>query len=75
MATLAFPGQFQSGYTTGYLSIGAVQKQVTSAGFPGTFQAGFTIGYLNIGAVQKEVVSGGTVIKDIIGGGFILFPR
>jgi len=74
MATLAFPGQFQGGYTTGYLSIGAVQKQVTQAGFPGTFQGSYTIGYLNIGAVQKEVVSG-TSIKDIIGGGFIIFPR
>ena len=50
-----FPGAFQAGFTTGNLSIGAVQKLVTQAGFPGTFQAGFTVGYLNIGAVQKAV--------------------
>lgn len=55
MATQGFPGTFQGGFTIGYLSIGAVQKQVTSAGYPGTFQGGFTIGYKNIGAVQKQV--------------------
>ena len=55
MATAGFPGTFQAGTTIGYLSIGAVQKQVTSAGFPGAFQAGTTTGYLDIGAVQKAV--------------------
>lgn len=73
--TQAFPGQFQGGYTTGYLSIGAVQKQVTQAGFPGVFQGGYTTGYLNIGAVQKAVAVGGTVVKDIIQAGFIPFAR
>ena len=56
MATAGFPGVFPGGTTTGYLSIGAVQKQVTSAGFPGVFPGGSTTGYRNIGAVQKEVV-------------------
>lgn len=74
MATEAFPGQFQGAYTTGYLSIGAVQKQVTQAGFPGVFQGAYTTGYLNIGAVQKAVAAG-TVIKDIIQAGFMAFPR
>ena len=57
MATLGFPGTFQASTTIGYLSIGAVQKRVTSSGFPGTFQSGTTIGYLNIGAVQKNSIS------------------
>lgn len=74
MATQGFPGQFQGGFTTGYLSIGAVQKQVTQAGFPGVFQGGFTTGYLNIGAVQKQV-SAGTSVKDFIMSGFIPSPR
>lgn len=73
--TLAFPGQFQGGLTTGYLSIGAVQKAGTgNLGFPGVFQAGLTTGYLNIGAVQKAV-SAGTVVKDFIMAGFIPFAR
>ena len=55
MATAGFPGAFQGGLTTGYLSIGAVQRQVTSAGFPGAFQGGLTTGYQDIGAVQKAV--------------------
>lgn len=55
MATAGFPGAFPGGYTTGSLSIGAVQKQVTSAGFPGAFPGGYTTGYRNIGAVQKAV--------------------
>ena len=52
-----FPGQFQGGYTTGYLNIGAVQKDKTGTerGFPGSFQGGYTTGYINIGAAQKEV--------------------
>ena len=55
MATAGFPGTFPGELTTGYLSIGAVQKQVISAGFPGTFPGELTIGYKNIGAVQKAV--------------------
>ena len=60
---LGFPGQFQGGYSTGNLNLGAVQKDKTGteAGFPGTFQAGFTTGYLGIGAVQKSEVSGAAI--------------
>ena len=57
MATKGFPGTFPGGLSTGYLSIGAVQKNKsgTERGFPGIFPGGLTAGYLNIGAVQKEV--------------------
>jgi hypothetical protein len=54
MAQAGFPGAFQAGTTTGYINIGAVQKNVTQAGFPGTFQNGTSTGYLDIGAVQKN---------------------
>ena len=66
MATLGFPGTFPGALTTGYLSIGAVQKQVTSAGFPGTFPGGLTVGYLNIGAVQKAVSVATTSIRRMM---------
>ncbi len=67
MATLAFPGQFQGGFTTGYLSIGAVQKAGSdNLAFPGTFPGELTVGYLNIGAVQKQVVTPQTREEYII---------
>ena len=52
-----FPGIFPGGLTTGYVNIGAVQKNKsgTERGFPGTFPGELTTGYLNIGAVQKQV--------------------
>lgn len=50
-----FPGTFPGSNTTGFLVIGAVQKQSSSAaGFPGTFPGGLTVSYLTIGAVQKQ---------------------
>lgn len=56
-----FPGTFQAGLTTGYLAIGAVQKQPASAslGFPGVFPASLTTGYVCVGAVQRDVASVG----------------
>ena len=60
MATAGFPGTFPGALTIGYLSIGAVQKQVTSVGFPGTFPGGLTIGYKNMGAVQKAIAAAAT---------------
>lgn len=66
MATAGFPGSFQAGTTTGYLSIGAVQKQVVSAGFPGAFPGGTTTGYLNIGAVQKAVAVATTLVSKLM---------
>lgn len=60
MATFGFPGVFPGGLTTGFLSIGAIQKDNGSSfGFPGAIPGGLTLGYLNIGAVQKEVFVGG----------------
>lgn len=57
MATFGFPGVFPGGLTTGFLSIGAIQKDNGSSfGFPGAIPGGLTLGYLNIGAVQKEVI-------------------
>ena len=65
MATAGFPGEFQGGFTTGNLSIGAVQKDITgSAGFPGAFQGGFTTGSLNVGAVQKAEAIAVTLIAE-----------
>ena len=57
MASKGFPGLFPGSFTTGYVNIGAVQKNKsgTERGFPGTFSGELTIGYLNIGAVQKQV--------------------
>ena len=57
-----YPGVFPGGLTTGYLTIGAVQKQVASAsGYPGVFPGGLTTGYLTIGAVQKQVASASNI--------------
>lgn len=58
MAVAGFPGALGT-TTTGYRSIGAVQKQVTSVGFPGPFGT-TTTGYRTIGAVQKDVVVAST---------------
>ena len=55
MTTLGFPGAFRGTNTTGYITIGAVGKQRTSAGFPGAFRGTNTTGYINIGAVQTAV--------------------
>lgn len=55
---MGFPGLFRGGLTRGFLTIGAVQKEVTgAAGFPGLFRGGLTRGYLDMGAVQKDVQS------------------
>ncbi len=64
-ASSGFPGAFPGGFTTGFMNIGAVQKDKsgTELGFPGDFQGGFTTGYLSIGAVQRDVAvaaAGGT---------------
>lgn len=51
-----YPGIFPGSLSTGYVEIGAVQKQRTNAkGYPGTFPGGLSVGYLNIGAVGKEL--------------------
>lgn len=54
-----YPGQFPRGLTTGYLNIGAVQKQSsnTAMGYPGLFPRGLTTGYRHIGAVQNDVAA------------------
>lgn len=59
-----YPGTFPGGLTTGYIIIGAVQKQVSgAAGYPGVFPGGLTTGYITIGAVQKNVAAGGTLYE------------
>lgn len=58
--SVAFPGVFPGGLTTGYLNAGAVQKQRTSLAFPGVFPAALTTGYLNTGAVQMAIVAPST---------------
>lgn len=63
MATAGYPGVMPGGLSTGNLSIGAVQKQVTgAAAFPGLFPGGLTTGYLNIGALQKSASSAGSAV-------------
>jgi hypothetical protein len=56
MTALGYPGVFPGGLTTGYTSIGAVQRQNSSAlGYPGIFPGGFSTGYTNIGAAQADI--------------------
>lgn len=66
MASQGFPGAFQTGSTTGFLSIGAVQKSVTSAGFPGVFQSGSSTGHLDIGVAQKTSSVSITVTPGVL---------
>lgn len=48
-----YPGRLDGSGTTGYLSMGAVQRLCVSAGYPGTFNGSTLISYTNMGAAQK----------------------